>query len=63
VSAAGTRPKNDRAEKRPPMSGSFRKTWRKPNSRAHSSSFDPGSVMAAKCPPAFSLPSLSQAHP
>ena len=43
-SAAGTRPKYDSAENRPPMSGRFRNVCRKPRSSARAASFEPGSA-------------------
>ena len=55
--AAGTRPKTDSAEKRPPTVGSPRNTPRKERSRASLSRSLPGSVMATKCLPASCSPS------
>ncbi len=51
ISAAGTVPNGDSAEKRPPIVGSPWKTARKARSRASASSSLPGSVTAAKCSP------------
>ncbi len=55
--AAGTMPKCDSTENRPPMSGWFRKSVRNPCSWARASRELPGSVMATNCRP---LPMRSQ---
>ena len=51
IRAAGTSPKNESAEKRPPMDAGLRKVRRKPVSVASLSSGRPGSVMATNCMP------------
>ena len=51
INAAGTSPKKDRAEKRPPIDAGFRKVRRKPVSVASLSSGRPGSVLATNCMP------------
>ena len=56
--AAGTRPKWERAEKRPPMSGNARMTARKPLSTPRTSRLEPGSVIATNREP--SPPAISQ---
>lgn len=49
VSAAGTNPNTERAEKRPPTVGSPENTARQPSLRAWRSRSLPGSVMATRC--------------
>ena len=49
ISAAGTRPKYESAEYRPPMSSGLTNTARNPRSRASVSSGVPGSVIATNC--------------
>jgi len=62
ISAAGTSPKNDSAEKRPPMRGSLTNVRRKPRSAASFCSGVPGSVIATKCAPARGLSRSSSAR-
>ena len=57
--AAGTMPKTDKTEKRPPISASPLKTRINPSVPASVSRLVPGSVMAIKRPAAFSVPSTS----
>ena len=57
--AAGTMPKFDRAEYRPPMLGTPKNMRRKPSLSAMCCSFEPGSVMAMKRFPASSTLKLS----
>ena len=56
IAAAGTIPKLESAEYRPPIVGSPWKMYRNLSVSASFSSFDPGSVTAIKRLPAFSAP-------
>ncbi len=54
IAAAGTRPKLDSTEYRPPMAGSPMNTCRNPSASATFCILEPGSVTATKCEPALS---------
>jgi len=62
ITAAGTMPKFERAEYRPPMLGMPKKMCRNPSRSATCCNFDPGSVMAMKRSPTFSAPMTSLAR-
>ncbi len=52
IAAAGTRPKSDSTEYRPPMLGMPNAMWRNRSRSAIVCNFDPGSVMAMNREPA-----------
>ena len=52
IAAAGTRPKSDSTEYRPPMLGMPNAIWRNRSRSAIVCNFDPGSVMAMNREPA-----------